>query len=304
MADAITTRQSIDYAYDRPSYYRNRAREDRWGEPVYFTPATNGYDVGGYPGPGYLYGYPYSTSSSRITGDCTWWAWGRCFELNGTPLPNYGNGMYWYERYDGDKEGGPTIQNPSPGDLLCWGQRSDGTVGHVQVVEAIDGDYVIVSESYDGVAVRTACVVQRISISNPTYGSTPFPYQGILHTGGGGGGGQWVPWSYDYTADWTRNYGNKWTVNGVSLSMGGYYTGDDGSQDEPFAPIPSDSPNRRKNEWNPITCRTEERTLYFEEENGVFVPKWTNWVEIARKDNHVDVGQYDLPGWVLEWPDD
>ena len=45
------------------------------------------------------------------------------------------------------------------------------------------------SESYDGVASNTACVVQSISKSNPHYGSISFPYQGIIHTGGGGGGG-------------------------------------------------------------------------------------------------------------------
>ena len=58
----------------------------------------------------------------------------------------------------------------------------------MQFVEAVNGDTITVSESYEGIGRDTACVIQYISKSNPQYGSIPYDFKGVYSGGGGGGG--------------------------------------------------------------------------------------------------------------------
>ncbi len=83
--------------------------------------------------------------TSRNIGNCTCYAYGRAYEILGSvPNLSYGNAGEWY---DYNKRYGyyPYGDIPFPGAIAVWSKR--GGAGHVAVVESVDGDTAITSES-------------------------------------------------------------------------------------------------------------------------------------------------------------
>lgn len=83
--------------------------------------------------------------TQRNIGNCTCYAYGRAYEILGSrPLLSSGNAGDWYE-YNKKYGYYPYGDIPCPGAIAVWSKR--GGAGHVAVVEAVDGDNVITSES-------------------------------------------------------------------------------------------------------------------------------------------------------------
>ena len=76
--------------------------------------------------------------------NCVGYAWGRAYELLGSrPNLSKSDGKTFWKYKDGYKRG----QTPRLGAIVCW---QGGNVGHVAVVEAINGNIIIISESTFG----------------------------------------------------------------------------------------------------------------------------------------------------------
>lgn len=140
----LTSSQPLSFADN--SYYRNKNREDKWGEPVYYTPGDWPFDTaGGYGGPRYSYGYNYDNSDDTHDGNCTWWCCGRLRQTIGTSLSGMGDGKNWAANYEAS---GGTVDsdatNIQPGDIICL---TDDHRGHVMFVEKVDGDTITISQS-------------------------------------------------------------------------------------------------------------------------------------------------------------
>lgn len=194
----------INYARLR-SAYRNSAREDAWGSPVFFTPSNWPEGTGGgYGGPRYgdYGGYNYD-DSPYVTdvGNCTWWCEGRVYETQGTHHGGMGNGADWYDNYSGTKS--RNANNVSAGDVIVF---SDDGYGHVMFVEQVDTDGTIhISQSAASSRISAwdgyACRVGTYAKSDIYQGNTIDMYKdisgqsaynltvvGVIHTGGGSPG--------------------------------------------------------------------------------------------------------------------
>ena len=212
--------------------------------------------------------YPFS--------ECTWWVWGRVNEETGADLGGLGNAMNWYNNVTALKgyNVSPSIYDASPGDILCWDKRTndDGsiTVGHVQYVESVSATHVHITESY--AALNGASAEFDIEKSNPRYGKTPFPWEGVILIGHGGGG----------SGDDEEGEGGTRIVPVVvdireSECGKGVAADQTGSQDEPKAPYQMDGnpDGTRQNErWEPFNMYTYERTLTYDQNNN---PVWSSW---------------------------
>lgn len=118
------------------------------------------------------YSYPYSQSSGNpfelnplTGGNCTYYAWGRAYEILGYPLPNNrvnsnpngwgsfrSNAKYFWsdnkELYDEGRGGFAYGSEPAVGAIAVWdGSITNGWCGHVAVVEEVNGNEVITSNS-------------------------------------------------------------------------------------------------------------------------------------------------------------
>ena len=88
---------------------------------------------------------PYSVNTQKGNGNCTWYAWGRAYEILGSrpKINTIGNACTWYtnNKNSGNYAYGST---PKLGAIACW----SGGAGHVAVVEQINSDGTItISES-------------------------------------------------------------------------------------------------------------------------------------------------------------
>ena len=106
-------------------------------------------------------------------GNCTWYAWGRAYEIMGTkPKLSTSHAKDWYGHKDGYSRG----STPKIGAIACWGANSQNVYGHVAVVEKIEGNNVTVSESiYAGAAFQTALLSSK--------GSGWGNFQGYIYLG-------------------------------------------------------------------------------------------------------------------------
>lgn len=185
--------QPLDFAKDRPTFYRNIARENKWGSPVYFVPSTNVYDQVGTGGANYVYGKPWRLGQG-MNGNCTWWCIGRYHETSGIILKEcIGDADDFLKKYKGrkDDEGyiGDTIQK---GDILVYG---DSDVGHVHFVEDVKGNTLYISESaYSKKSIyeNKACITYTMDKTKYIVGNIvtlrpKLPYTekvlGVMHTG-------------------------------------------------------------------------------------------------------------------------
>ena len=131
---------------------------------------------------------PFSVNPNT-GGNCTWYAWGRAYEILGS-RPNIntmGNACKWYQN-NIDRGGypyGPAGSAPALGAIACW----SGGDGHVAVVEEIydDGTMLISHSSWSYGWLGT-----RVISQNGYYGSG-YTFQGFIYINGqapnGGNGG-------------------------------------------------------------------------------------------------------------------
>ena len=101
----------------------------------------------------YASGYspPFSYKEQRIYGNCTWYAWGRLYELTGQK-PGGGTNVFssnahtWWDR--NIEQGMYSYgSEPRPGAIAVWGTEYPGGLGHVAIVEKIENGVVYLSES-------------------------------------------------------------------------------------------------------------------------------------------------------------
>jgi len=123
---------------------------------------------------------PFSSGGSLIKGNCTWYAWGRAWELTGSKPTDAGFIGNGYEWWDANKKSGKYKYGfePRVGAIAVWKSNlpnSDGS-GHVAVVEKIENNKVYISESmWHGVTFKyseiyeTSYLYGYIYLDKPNY---------------------------------------------------------------------------------------------------------------------------------------
>lgn len=110
-----------------------------------FTPRLN---TDGMKGSKYYYSdnifYQSNLGPQQTGGNCTWYAWGRFYEINGVYPSGLStsNATNWYSRTRGYAKG----SEPKLGAIACYGYNNGGA-GHVAVVEQITSDGIVTSNS-------------------------------------------------------------------------------------------------------------------------------------------------------------
>lgn len=99
----------------------------------------------------YFYSGDYTyTNTGAHTGNCTWYAMGRSSEIAGKNLYDEFRGSYEAQDWNNIWINNPAITSGNvifmPGDILVWATE-DRTLGHVEVVEEVDGDKLTISYS-------------------------------------------------------------------------------------------------------------------------------------------------------------
>ncbi|WP_180950913.1 CHAP domain-containing protein [Marasmitruncus massiliensis] len=80
-------------------------------------------------------------------GQCTWYAFGRIYELTSKKLSVSGNAGQWYDSAPSKKQ----FSYPSKKRVACW-SGGNGDFGHVLVIEDVfdDGSMLFSEANYDG----------------------------------------------------------------------------------------------------------------------------------------------------------
>ena len=118
---------------------------------------------------------PFSVNAG---GNCTWYAWGRAYEILGTrPKLGTGNASTWYS-YNQQNGYYPYGSTPRLGAIACWGGGSTGA-GHVAVVEQInsDGSFVISESSWSA----TDWYFRTRTLNANGYYASNYPLQGYIY---------------------------------------------------------------------------------------------------------------------------
>jgi len=94
---------------------------------------------------------PFSSGGNLIKGNCTWYAWGRAWEITGSEPADAGFIGNAYEWWEANKKSGKYEYGSEPrvGSIAVWKSdlpNSDGS-GHVAVVEKIKDGKIYISES-------------------------------------------------------------------------------------------------------------------------------------------------------------
>ena len=127
-------------------------------------------------------GFPRNWNSGYAGGNCTWYAFGRAWELLGT-LPklctNNAGAWYNYNKNYGYYAYGST---PKLGAIACW-DKYDSNNGHVAVVEEIGSDYIVCSES--GWSYKNSYFsTQKRSLNSATLGmDSSYRFLGYIYIG-------------------------------------------------------------------------------------------------------------------------
>lgn len=94
---------------------------------------------------------PFTSGGKPIKGNCTWYAWGRAWELTGKKPSDagfIGNGYEWWEA---NKKSGKYQYGSEPrvGAIAVWKPNlpNSGGDGHVAIVEKIENNKIYISES-------------------------------------------------------------------------------------------------------------------------------------------------------------
>lgn len=123
---------------------------------------------------------PFSSGGKLIKGNCTWYAWGRAWEITGSQPSDAGFKGNAYEWWEANKKSGKYQYGSEPrvGAIAVW--KSDlpnsSDCGHVAVVEKIDGNKIYISESmWHGVTFKyreiyeTSYLYGYIYLDKPNY---------------------------------------------------------------------------------------------------------------------------------------
>lgn len=124
-------------------------------------------------------GNVFERNYSLAGGNCTWYAYGRAWELLGSKPTLCLRGAHkWFDyTADGYERG----YEPRLGAVACWSD-ANSTVGHVAIVEAIDGDNVTCSESGWSYTTTYFKVVTRNKHNmNYSLGGVERKFQGYIY---------------------------------------------------------------------------------------------------------------------------
>ncbi len=120
---------------------------------------------------------------------CTWYAWGRAYEILGKkPALCTAPAECWYDyNISGNKGGGhlPYGSKPRLGAIACWGYYTDN-VGHVAVVEKIEGDTVTVSEAGTSTDFHISKMKANGQYVSGWNNSGSYAFRGYIYIDGGG----------------------------------------------------------------------------------------------------------------------
>ena len=95
--------------------------------------------------------YGYDNPFPEPGWNCTWYAFGRAYEILGYKPNFYGNARDWWGNNQRTKTF-PTGSEPRPGAIACWWGNSTYIYGHVAVVEKVENGVVYTSSSSYGTA--------------------------------------------------------------------------------------------------------------------------------------------------------
>ena len=95
--------------------------------------------------------YGYDNPFPEPGWNCTWYAFGRAYEILGYKPNFYGNARDWWGNNQRTKTF-PTGSEPRPGAIACWWGNSAYIYGHVAVVEKVENGVVYTSSSSYGTA--------------------------------------------------------------------------------------------------------------------------------------------------------
>ncbi|OOM81889.1 autolysin [Clostridium puniceum] len=123
---------------------------------------------------------PFSSGGRLIKGNCTWYAWGRAWEITGSKPTDAGFIGNGYEWWDANKKSGKYKYGSEPrvGAIAVWKSSlpNSGGSGHVAVVEKIENNKVYISESmWHGVTFKyreiyeTSYLYGYIYLDKPNY---------------------------------------------------------------------------------------------------------------------------------------
>jgi uncharacterized repeat protein (TIGR02543 family) len=157
--------------------------------------SINPYPGGLYRGDGVYYG------------NCTWYAFGRAWEVFGTRpngLAGLGDAGSWYNSVRSYSKG----TTPQAGSIVCW---SGGNYGHVAFVEEVYSDTsILITESNWGFNYNNAKYWRKVTINPKTWTGG---FQGYIYLG--------TPPETNYVLDL-----NGWTDNAENGGIANYATAD------------------------------------------------------------------------------
>ena len=94
--------------------------------------------------------YYYSSGNvfynSGLAGQCTWYAYGRAWEITGERLPFINQAESWW-RFNESNKYFPSGQEPRAGAIAVWGATTNNPNGHVAIIEKIEGSTIYFSEA-------------------------------------------------------------------------------------------------------------------------------------------------------------
>lgn len=111
--------------------------------------------------------------------NCTCYAWGRAYEISGErPELSPYDACTWYD-YNAENQIYDYGDEPEQGAIACWAY-ADGGPGHVAVVEQVDGDMVLLSNSaYSGAEFY----MDTVPVDDPSAGRENWIFQGYIYPG-------------------------------------------------------------------------------------------------------------------------
>lgn len=123
---------------------------------------------------------PFSSGGKVIEGNCTWYAWGRAWEITGSQPNDAGFRGNAYEWWEANKKSGKYEYGSEPrvGSIAVWKSNlpNSGGCGHVAVVEKISDGEIYISESmWHGVTFKyrkiyeTSYLYGYIYLDKPNY---------------------------------------------------------------------------------------------------------------------------------------
>lgn len=127
---------------------------------------------------------PYYYSSDNIfyaadygMPNCTCYAWGRAYEMRGKrPELSPYDACTWYD-YNAENGYYDYGDTPQQGAIACWAYE-DGGPGHVAVVEEVEGDTLLLSNSaYSG----EEFYMDTVSADDPSAGRDGWIFQGYIY---------------------------------------------------------------------------------------------------------------------------